>query len=257
MSLKRPRASSRDILEGPTLSLGPDMDSYPAASASRVLNQSSKGYRRTGRRLVVRRRFALKRPVGAVSNIRAAMGLGTTHVMNRDREFIHRLSKTVVVNTLGGTSTAQNGREIFDPSGTFGTGFGSGAAADTMPEWTSLTGLFDQYHVNDITITVTAAPGGSVAGQTLDTAPVILYGRYSYDKSATVSSSADFGKLAGCKQHLFTTANPVCSWKIYPRICNYTATTGVLSLQGEEVRKQGWTDVGFPDGVVWVRLVFQ
>lgn len=246
-SLKRRRASS----------IAP-----PPTSRYMVRYTSRSSYGRQARRRYRAARRPRMAPVRRQVARLTGLGIGTTTTMNVHRDKVHVYQKSFVANISAGAGVGVSSVTSFDPSGTLatyaGTALNFGGGAIALPDWGSFVGLYDQYKINKIRVTMVAQPNGAVAGATLDTNPVDMTFRYCYDPAFT-ATTANLYELQSVKRHLFSTANPSVSFDIIPYMQRVVYDPGAaLATTGYEVVPFGWVDVDNPAlcwGAVYIATV--
>jgi len=144
------------------------------------------------------------------------------------------VSKTAKGYTVSNQTSGWVISSYFDPSGTTSTLSGA------IPEWAALSGLYDQYKVLSVTVSVTATV---LTGAFNDTQ---VYGRFQYDPSYS-PSLVNMQALRGVKVHTFSTEHPTCSWKVYPRVQTLMYSSGIVTTNtAYGPKKMPWADIDKP-----------
>lgn len=150
------------------------------------------------------------------------------------------------VFTLGPSTAASAWSLIFDPSGTYNTFAGSSTGSlGTMPDWSSLTAIYNLYRVRKIVVTFRAETTGSTVSS-LDDDSLGIVERYNYEKSVVTPTAAGISQLTEAQSKKFTSQHPQHQYTIYPKACYEVQNSAILASQGVSLMPQRWTDVNFP-----------
>lgn len=165
-------------------------------------------------------------------------------LVNFQKNPIITVSKTCPYTSCNSIAGAVNGAGnsfIFDPSGTYGN-VSSGGGSLVMPDFTSLTGVFDLYRVNYIKIHMFADWGNG--GTSTD--PQELYMRYNYEPSVLTPTLAGMTQLTKVIKKTFTPDRPRYTYIIKPKVRAAIYNSGAAAGWGNEIRSMKWTDVQNP-----------
>jgi len=184
----------------------------------------------------------------------------TLQILNPRREPVYTREGTL--RTTAGTAlqisggTAAGGFVLyFDPTGTYNNN-GPALAAQAMPDWSALSQCFDQYRVNHIKIRMTCREIAGAAGVTVDTNPLVMSYRYNEDSSNTAPTAATISELVGTNKKIFTTADPVAEYTVYPVEYLLGYNTGILPGTSAFIRRKAdWTDVQSPTRLYGFQIV--
>lgn len=163
------------------------------------------------------------------------------HNDKKGYRFVKRYGEAVCDNFGINTAAGTVKNIIFDPSGTYGNA-GAGAAQVALPEWSSFQQLFDQFKIDKIICRVrandTASNGALQATQTS------LLARYNYNSgSGAPTTLAAMSELPSVIRKVFTIDSPLFEYIITPMVEMSSYNGGLLSAQGRNPRKMGWTDI--------------
>jgi len=152
--------------------------------------------------------------------------------------------KTSLYNVNG--TTIMTGASV--PISTVG-----GANASSMPDWGSITSLFNRYKMKKITYTFTLTTSSANNGLEGDRLPK-MFVRYNYDSNLT--GAGVLGRFQECgdaKVFNFTPDKTTFSYSYYPRCIEPVYLSGVST--GYKLAKQQYIDVQYGNvphyGIMW------
>lgn len=128
------------------------------------------------------------------------------------------------------------GNFVFDPSGTYGI-----HATLTVPNWSNMAAIFDEYKVNKITITARYTP----SDQPEDAGSCQIYFCENRDTSLTGTKAQVLNKT-NLVHHVFTEEHPMVKCEITPYVFDAVYNAGVLAAYGRSPRLMDWCDLDVP-----------
>lgn len=206
------------------------------------LGQRSRMARVAATAAVRRRRFtrgpARQLPDASVVTLNA----GRSPVINLKRTIHNGL--TYGTNWVAGVVPAA--AFIFDPSGLYGNTSSAGTGL-AITDWAALSGIFDQYKVNSISVAFTydGAPAAGAAGAYQPRSQLF---RYNYDVNLITPAVLDMSQLSNVKQKNFTEDSNTYVYTFKPKVLTleYGAPSTSASVTARSIADQDWTDMGYP-----------
>ena len=212
----------------------------------------SKGRLISRRKTPARRRLTYERRVTAAAGGAGGPGrivgrsfgsvLGndsSIRTLNAAKNLPYFCSRSATFNSFSVSPSTGGAGQIynFDPSGTYGSGFGN----QTMRDWSSFAGIFDQYCVKKIRVTFSLSDTAAGPGTSLK-----LYCRYNYDLNFGTPTLSSLSDLSMIQEKTFTETAPDFTYTIYPKVSVTEVNSGVLASQGRKIQNMGWVDVNAP-----------
>lgn len=178
-----------------------------------------------------------------VRNLRMPRGPARMSFMSSSTELLNAQPRggMRVRALLAGSYTVNNGLQlggnfVFDPTGTYGIHAGS-----TVPNWSNMSAIFDEYKVNKITITARYTP----SDQPEDAGSTQIFFCENRDTSLTGTRAQVLNK-SNVIHHVFTPENPMIKCEITPYIFDAVYNAGVLAAYGRSPRVMDWCDTDVP-----------
>jgi len=173
-------------------------------------------------------------------------GPGQFRVLNYEKNPIVSFTKTAkfdvnLVNAITGLNTSQQ--------------FIGGALANSMPDWSVITSLYNRYRMDAVTYTFQWVDNQSVPGTDLSTvrAPK-MYIRYNYDSNLNIGNViTKLQELDNVQVFTFTPEKTSFSYTYYPRVIEPVYLSSVAT--GYKVGKKQFIDVQY-GGVPHYGLIF-
>jgi len=135
-----------------------------------------------------------------------------------------------------GAGSGIGGNFNFDPSGTYGIHAGA-----TIPMWSNMVALFDEYKVNKIVCTFKYTP----TDQSEDIVACQVFFCQNRDP-AVVGTRTDLTRATNVFHHVFTPENPMCKIELTPYVFDAVYNAGALAAYGRTPHIMGWQDCDVP-----------